>query len=484
MPKENLNPDQAGTIADRCRTDPVWFVENILGNSPWQKQKEILEAIRDHKEVAVASCHAAGKSWISARASLWFLYCHQFSRVVTTAPTFPQVKDIIWQEIKQAHAGAKRPLGGTPLDVRLELRPNWFATGRSTNDANRFQGAHSSTGYVFAIIDEAAGVEHEIWIGVDGITTSENSHILAIGNPTESSGDFFEMFKRPGVYKIHISAFDTPNFTKFGITLEDIRSGEWKEKITGPLPAPWLVEPRWVAERLEKWGEDSILWISRVLGRFPENSNDTLIPLSWIERAQKMSIAPGEPNVIACDVARFGSDDTVIGQRQGSVARILKTTHQEDTMTTAGRVIQALQETGAIEARIDGVGVGGGVYDRLKEQGKPAIDMQAGQAPQNSERFLNTRAEWYWGLRDRFETLDIDLDEDEELAFQLANIKYKPNSRGQIVIESKEDMKKRGLKSPDKADVIMMLFAATKDACQVYVAPTSAIRGAAYIPSY
>jgi hypothetical protein len=88
--------------------------------------------------------------------------------------------------------------------------------------------------------------------------------------------------------------------------------------------------------------------------------------------------------------------------------------------------------------------------------------MQAGQAPENSERFLNARAEWYWGLRERFESMDIDLDEDEDLTFQLSNIKYKPNSRGQIVIESKEDMKKRGLKSPDKADTIMMLFAAVE----------------------
>lgn len=449
----------AATIVDRCRDDPIFFVEHILGAQPWQKQREILEAIRDHKEVAVASCHAAGKSWISARAVLWFLYCNRLSRVVTTAPTFPQVKDIIWQEIKQAHASAKLPLGSKPLDVRLELGPNWFATGRSTNDANRFQGAHSPKGYVFVVADEAAGIDPEIWIGIDGITTSENSHILAIGNPTESSGDFFEMFKRPGIHKIHISAFDTPNFTAFGITIDDIRADTWKEKITGPLPAPYLVEPRWVRERWEKWGEDSILWISRVMGQFPENSSDSLIPLSWIERAQKTNLEPAEPNVIACDVARFGSDDTVIGQRRGPVARLLQVTRQEDTMTTTGRVIQALMDTNATEARIDAVGLGAGVYDRLHEQSKPAVEMQAGRAPKNSERFLNARAEWYWELRERFESMSIDLDEDEDLAFQLANIKYKPNSRGQIVIESKDDMKKRGLGSPDKADVMMMLFA-------------------------
>jgi phage terminase large subunit len=93
---------------------------------------------------------------------------------------------------------------------------------------------------------------------------------LAIGNPTEPSGEFFEMFKRPGVVKIHISALDTPNFTTFGITIDDIRSVEWLSKITGPLPAPWLITPEWVADKWQKWGEDSPLWISRVLGKFPE----------------------------------------------------------------------------------------------------------------------------------------------------------------------------------------------------------------------
>jgi phage terminase large subunit len=455
-----LKPDQAAKILDRSRQDPLWFIEHVLGNTPWQKQAEILTALKDHREIAVASCHAAGKSWISARAVLWFLYCHTLSRVVTTAPTFDQVRDILWQEIRQAHASALSPLGGKMLETRLDLGPNWFATGRSTDNANRFQGAHSPKGHILAVIDEAAGIKPDIWVGIDGITTSENAHKLAIGNPTESSGEFFEMFRTPGIHTIHISAFDTPNFTTFDITLEDIRDGSWNEKITGPLPAPYLVDPGWVAKRWARWGEESPLWISRVMGRFPENSTDTLIPLSWIERAQAAQLPPGEPNVLAADIARFGSDDTVIGHRLGPVARIIKVTRQEDTMTSTGRIIQALIDTGATEARIDAVGIGAGVYDRLNEQHQPAIEMQAGQGAQNSERFLNARAEWYWGLRDRLESGDIDLDRDEELTFQLSNIKYKPNSRGQIVIESKDDMKKRGLKSPDKADTIMMLFAA------------------------
>lgn len=458
-----ISDEQTLNVLTVCQDDPVWFVVNVLGNHPWEKQVEILQAVHDNKEVAVASCHAAGKSWISARSVLSFSYCHELSRVVTTAPTFDQVRDILWQEIRQAYGSSIFPLGGKMLETRLDLGPNWFATGRSTNDANRFQGAHSSKGSILVVADEAAGIDPDIWIGIDGILTSQDSHLLAIGNPTEPSGEFYEMFRRPGVVKIHISAFDTPNFTAFGITLDDIRDGSWSEKITGPLPAPYLITPEWVADKYRKWGEDSPLWISRVLGEFPDVSNDTLIRLSWIEAAQRRQLPAGDPCVLGVDVARQGSDETVIVSRKGSVARVYRVTQQEDTMQTTGRVVAALNDTGSIRAKVDAVGIGAGVFDRLKEMGKPVEEMQSGQAAQDSERFLNSRAEWWWGLRERFESGDIDLDEtDEELAAQLANIKYKFTSRGQIQIESKDELKKRGMSSPDRGDALMLAFADIK----------------------
>ncbi|MCK9185693.1 MAG: hypothetical protein M0Q16_10035, partial [Candidatus Cloacimonetes bacterium] len=106
------------------QTNPEYFVTEVLGAVPWAKQIEILEAVRDNKEVAVASCHAAGKSWISARVVLWFTISYYLSRVVTTAPTFDQVRDILWQEIRSAYASSKVELGGKLLDTRLDLGPN------------------------------------------------------------------------------------------------------------------------------------------------------------------------------------------------------------------------------------------------------------------------------------------------------------------------------------------------------------------------
>jgi hypothetical protein len=128
-------------------------------------------------------------------------------------------------------------------------------------------------------------------------------------------------------------------------------------------------------------------------------------------------------------------------------------------MTTTGEVMAALRDTGASAAKIDAVGIGAGVYDRLREQNAPAIEMQSGAAASNSERFANARAEWWWGLRERFEAGDIDIEDDDDLTAQLASIKYKTNSRGQVLIESKDEMKKRGLSSPDRGDALMLAFA-------------------------
>jgi len=451
--------NDAATAYDRAQQDPVWWVETILGDRLWQRQKDIIEAVRDKPEVAVKSCHGPGKSFTAARVALWFLMTHRPSVVITTAPTDRQVRGILWKEIGSAYSRSRYPLGGTLLSQELKMDRDWWAWGFTAPDydPDRFQGFHEV--YILVIVDEAAGVSDQICEGIDGVLTSEHSRLLMIGNPTRTTGRFADAFKSPGIEKITISAFDTPNFTTFGITESDIADGSWKEKVGDDMPFPYLVTPQWVAKRYERWGPDSQLYQARVLGNIPQVGNDTLIPLHWIEAAVRRTIEPTAPNELGVDVARYGADETVLIHRRGPVARLWKAIPMGDTMETAGEVRIALRETGADSAKIDTVGLGAGVYDRLKEQGSPAYEMNSGDAAADRERFANARAEWWWGLRSRFESGDIDIDGDEELVEQLANIKYKVNSRGQILIESKDDMKKRGRKSPDRGDALMLAFA-------------------------
>lgn len=436
-----MDRNQAKLVLDRAKRDPVFFVRRVLGGDPWEKQEEVLVSVRDFRRVAVRACHGVGKTKVAAWVALWFLYCHRNSKVITTAPTWHQVENLLWREIHASHASSRIPLGGKVLQTQIEIGKQWFALGLSTDKPERFQGFHAEN--ILLIVDEASGVDQRIFEAAEGFLTSPGARLLLIGNPTQLAGEFYTSFRSLLYHKIHISAFDSPNLK------------------AGKVVRPYLVTPEWVEEKRIQWGEESPMWHSRVLGEFPEQGDDTLIPLAWIEAAQRRwnETEPGESAELGVDVARYGSDSTVIMLRRGDRAEIVKRLHGQDTMQVAGAVIDALRSTEAETAKVDVVGLGAGVVDRMKEQRYPVQEMNAGEAARDKERFVNRRAEWYWALRERFQSGEIAIPPDDELASQLASLKYKFDSRGRIQIESKEDMRKRGLPSPDKADALMLAFA-------------------------
>lgn len=459
MPVSALAEADESTLAVVTRSDPAWWVREVLGAEPWAKQVAILESIRDNPRTAVRSGHGVGKSFIAARAVLWYLYAHPYSVVVTTAPTGRQVRKILWAELRQAFGAAKVPLGGTLLQTELNVDDKWFAFGFSTDDGDSFQGPHAE--HALVVLDEASGVDPDLWVAIDGILTSEHCRFLAIGNPTDPTGRFAQEFKTAGTKKIHISVFDTPNFTAFGITIDDIRNNSWQGKIGDkPLPYPALTTPSWVADKFKRWGEGSPLWDARVMGNFPAQGSDTLIPLTLIEKAQARTLEAKGANELGVDVARFGEDETVIAHRRGPVVRLVHVGARQDTMETTGHVVLQLRETGADVAKVDDVGLGGGVTDRLVELQEHVAPVNVGMAANDPERFANLRAELWWNLRERFREADIDIPpDDDDLAAQLASVKYKLTSKGQIQIESKADAKKRGVPSPDRGDAVVLAFA-------------------------
>jgi hypothetical protein len=282
----------------------------------------------------------------------------------------------------------------------------------------------------------------------------DHARLLSIGNPIEPSGAFYEEHKAPGVFKLKISALDTPNV------------------IEGREVIPGLVTCTWVEEKKAKWGEKSPLYQSKVLGEFPDAGTNTLIPLSLVEAARARRLESGAaPVELGVDVARFGDDETVCIRRQGPIIRTQFVSSKEDTMQTTGRVIAAMRDTGAKVAKVDVIGVGSGVVDRLTEQNVPTQSMNAAHAARDKERFENVRAEWWWTMREAFEAGEIDLDPtDDVLASQLCSVRYKINSKGKIQVESKDEMKVRQLTSPDRADAAVMAYGqATASALQPFV---------------
>ncbi len=440
--------------------DPVRFVREMLGKDPWSKQEEILYSIRDNKRTSVRSCHGAGKTSVAAMAALWHLFCFPASIVVTTAPSWHQVEHLLWREIRSAHEAADHPrigrirgvktelppLGGMRFVTRLEIATNWYALGLSTDKPERFAGLHAE--HLMLIVDEASGVDQAIFSAAEGFLTSPGARVLLIGNPTQLSGEFYNSFKGPqaSLYnRIHISAFDSPN-------------------VTGESSRPYLVSQEWIDEHRTMWGEDSPLWYSRVLGEFPEQAEDALVALSWVEAAMRREAEPPDdaPCILGVDVARFGGDSSIIAVRRGDAVTKLLETRKADTMGVAGWVIHHAQEENATEIRIDADGIGAGVFDRLKEQGFNVVEMRGGMSARDTEQFANARAEWYWGLRERLDTgqgATMALPKDDVLMGELTALKVQYTSRGQVKIESKDDMRRRGLKSPDKADALMYAFA-------------------------
>ena len=431
----------------RSLADPVWFVRNILDGDPWSKQEEILQSVADYRRTAVRSCHGVGKTKCASWVMLWFLFTHPDSVVITTAPTFQQVESLLWREIRSAYAGSRIPLGGPAtkvLNTEISVGEKWFAIGLSTDKPERFQGFHAESGNILLICDEASGINQQIFDAAEGFLTSQGSRLLLIGNPTQLSGEFYNAFRTTLYHKIHMSAFDSPN-------IKD-----------GYISRPYLITPEWVDEKRQKWGEENPLWYARVLGEFPEQGDDTLISLADIEAAQARYAdqQPGLPSILGVDVARFGTDSTVIMHRQGQKVSLFKQIRKHDTMAVTGAVIDAMRTTRADKCQIDVCGLGAGVYDRLKEQKIACVAMNAGERSENPDMFLNRRAEWYWNLRDAFKNGTIAIPPMDELAAQLAGIKYKFTSKGQVQIESKEDMKSRGVSSPDLADAVCLAWSA------------------------
>jgi hypothetical protein len=431
--------------------DPVDFAERRLRIHLWSKQRDIATSVKEHRRTAVRSCHDAGKSFIASVIAGWWIDSHPHGEaiVVSTAPTYQQVHAILWEEIRARHKRADLPGRVLQSDEWKLDDGTLVGWGRKPADTDEhgFQGIHRR--YVLVILDEACGIPEQLWTAVEAITTNADARILAIGNPDDPSTEFAKVCNPgSGWNVIGISAFDTPNFTSEPVP-ESLR--------------PLLLDPEWVEDKKTRWGETSPRYMSKVLGKFPEIGEDTLIAPKLIEAAQQRSLEPnGTPPRLGVDVARYGTDTTVIVEAAGPVARVRATYAKQGTMETTGHVIAVARDLGGgepVEIRVDGVGVGGGVVDRLAEVGWPVLDMQAGGGAVDRERFLNARAEWWWGLRERFESGDIDLDpNDDELAAQLGAMRYKYTSRGQVQIESKDEMRKRGLPSPDRADALMLAY--------------------------
>ncbi len=477
------------------RARPEAFAKGVLGSAWWEKQAEVAKALSENRRVAVKSANGVGKTYLAADLALWFLYTHHPSIVLTTAPTARQVRHLLWEEIRRRFHGAKIALPGEMMEVQLKAGDGWYALGLSTDEEDKFQGFHAE--HLLIIFDEASGVPDEIWEAAEGVAVGRNNRILAIGNPLRASGRFYEIFRSGAGWSKHtISALEHPNVTDEGreipgaVTAEAVQSRveEWCEEAEGSdgvmeygsngvmedngdtrdsnTPLLHHSNTPEVFEWRGRWYRPDNEFRSRVLGEFPDSDENSLIPLRWIEAAMARTLAAQGYKRMAADIARFGVDCTAVGVRVGPVLTRLEVVRGNDTMASAGLIASMAYEEHPQSIAIDDIGVGGGVVDRLVELGIEGLEpVNVSKPASDSERFTNLRAELYWRLRERFRAGEIAIPQwDDELCVELASIRYGHDSSGKIKIESKDEMRKRGLHSPDRADMLALLFDRSYDA--------------------
>jgi hypothetical protein len=480
----NQLPDlSAFELADdlgRYSNDPVGFVywafpwgeeesELRFKEGPESWQLEILTMLRDGIVdpqgaimLAVTSGHGVGKSALVAWIVLWAMSTFPDTRGVVTANTENQLKTKTWVELAKWHRlFIARDMFHLTATALFSRDPDHQTTWRidmvpwSERNTEAFAGMHNQGKRILVVFDEASAIPDLIHEVTEGALTDEDTEIIwcMFGNPTKNSGRFREAFA-PGRFSHRWKSLKV-----------DSRSISFTNK-------------KQIAKWVDDYGEDSNFVRVRVKGEFPSDDGQSFIPydLALAAAAREVPYKPNEPVVLGVDVARFGTDCSVIYRRQGLDAQTYppELYFQIDTMELATKVAQAYRTYNARLVFVDAGGVGGGVVDRLNQLGIPNVAVDFGSKPkgvgESGVRYANFRADMWGAMREwlKFGCIVDDIPDIGQanggltptLPDELIGPTYEINNQNKILLESKRDMERRGVSSPNVADALALTFAA------------------------
>ena len=434
--------DFATSIA-KFRKDPTLFVTNILNADPDEWQSEVMAAVANgDRGISIRSGHGVGKTSCLSWLALWWISCHYHAKVVITAPTSAQLHDALLPEgkawLKQSPEGFRDMfvIRSDRIELAADPERNFISARTSrAEQPDALQGVHAE--HVLLICDEASGVPESVYEAAGGSMSALHASMVLAGNPVRSSGYFYDTFHKLSDRwtNFHVSCEETPR-----------------------------VSEEYVDECKLRYGEESNTYRIRVLGEFPRGDDDTVISMDLTDGAINRDVMPTQysPAAWGVDVARFGSDASALCKRKGNaVTEPIRLWRGLDTMQLTG-AIKAEYDTASEkpeEIFVDAIGLGAGVADRLRELGLPAYAINVSESPAMGDTYLNLRAELWYKAKGWLEGRDVRLPKDDRLKAELTTLRYTYTSSGKVKIESKKDLKKRGVASPDAADAFVLTFA-------------------------
>jgi hypothetical protein len=496
-----------GSPFGEYRYDPIGFVHNVLNEPTWSKQDAMLDSVLRYKITAVPAGHSVSKSHTAARVVAWWTAVHPpgTALTITTATNFQQVKTILWPHIRRMVTRHNLP-GRTNTTEWIVDRPNDEGTelaayGFSANDNDEaaVQGRHAP--HFLIVVDEAGGISHELGKALYSLLTGGHTRMLLIGNPsTEEENTWFQRrceSGRKNTNVIRIGIYDTPNFTGEDVGMcRSCPDGVPDHKIS-----THLVDKRWEEEVIDEFGKDSAYVEARAHARFPTQIQDKVLPVTWLESAMETTESSVTSGVIklGVDVAADGGDEFVIAEVDGFKGRIVHSSagaENENSAVVSDRILDEILRAEAthkarginaqVRVKIDTIGVGWGVVGDLTRRGEEGkhhaliVPVNVARNASEPQKFANQRAEMWWNLRTmiqprqqlmqlmddnavkqvRVDVYDgpVLLDIDTRVKAQLTGPMYRPGSGGSIQIEKKSEMKRRGLRSPDRAEALLLAY--------------------------
>jgi len=447
--------DPAGFVAFAYPWGEPGPLENYDGPDTWQRNfllelgRQVTERAFDgiHPvapvRMAVVSGHGIGKSTLVAWLVDWIMSTRPNAQGTITANTFPQLETKTWASIQK---WTKMCITRSWFEITSDsvyfrgAFDSWRVSAQSSKEGNSesFAGQHAADSTSFYVFDESSAIPDSIWEVAFGGLTDGEPMFFAFGNPTRNSGQF------------HKACFgaDRNLWTRFSV---DSRTSKFANKAL-------------IQEWIDTYGIDSDFVKVRVRGECPSAGFSQFIPSDVVAAARKYKAEGFElmPKVLSCDPARYGDDRTVIGLRQGRKFQILAKYSKLDTVQVAERLIEFIDEHAPDAVVVDGDGLGAGVVDQLKHRnyGRALHEFHGGATPNDVNKYFNRRAEC-WGLTLDWLKAGAQIDDDPELETDLCGPEYFFSPKSQIQLERKQDLKARGLASPDLGDCLAMSHSVT-----------------------